>query len=314
MNPDSAPTPRSDAPGAGSPPPLPRADEPIARDVACIHCGYNLRGLSPEGRCPECGRGVLQSLRGDLLQFQHPAYVRRLAAGVGLVLWGLLALGACALGVVAALAWSPAGTLGLQALLYGLVILAGALAVTGAWLVTAREPTRPASTRERALRWAVRVLTTAGLLALANLPVELALTDLRGAPVSAEAYLWIVFGGGLLRFGSVAGSVLLMLHFRRLAGAIPDPALVRHTLAVTWILGAGLAIDAAETFFRDFSAASGADPAGILGCPTLILLLVGGIWWIALLLRYRRRFREQAAAARRNWEPRQARPETGGQT
>lgn len=310
MKPTPAPPPRSDAPSTDGPP----AHEPIARDVACIRCGYNLRGLPAEGRCPECGSGVLQSLRGDLLQFQHPAYVRRLAAGAALVLWGLLAMGACALGVVAALAWSPADTLSLHALLYGLVILAGALAVTGAWLVTSREPTRPANRREQALRWAVRVLTAVGLLALANLPVELALTDLRGAPVSAEAYLWIVFGGGLLRFGGVAGSVLLMVYFRRLARAIPDPALVRHTLAVTWILGTGIAIDAAETFFRDFSAASGADPAGILGCPTLILLLVGGIWWIALLLRYGRRFREQAAAARRHLESRPARPTTGGQT
>ena len=27
----------------------------IACDVACVTCGYNLRGLAPFTKCPECG-------------------------------------------------------------------------------------------------------------------------------------------------------------------------------------------------------------------------------------------------------------------
>jgi hypothetical protein len=27
----------------------------IDHDLICVSCGYNLRGLSPSGRCPECG-------------------------------------------------------------------------------------------------------------------------------------------------------------------------------------------------------------------------------------------------------------------
>jgi acyl carrier protein len=36
-------------------PVLPMAAGVIAGDVACLACGYNLRGLPPFGNCPECG-------------------------------------------------------------------------------------------------------------------------------------------------------------------------------------------------------------------------------------------------------------------
>jgi hypothetical protein len=30
----------------------------IAANIPCLRCGYNLRGLDPQGRCPECGDAV----------------------------------------------------------------------------------------------------------------------------------------------------------------------------------------------------------------------------------------------------------------
>ncbi|MFW6060398.1 MAG: hypothetical protein ACODAQ_09460 [Phycisphaeraceae bacterium] len=38
------------------------ADGRLTADVLCPHCQYNLRGVSPEGSCPECGAAILQSL------------------------------------------------------------------------------------------------------------------------------------------------------------------------------------------------------------------------------------------------------------
>jgi hypothetical protein len=34
----------------------------IDQDRPCGQCGYNLRGLRPEGRCPECGTDVATTL------------------------------------------------------------------------------------------------------------------------------------------------------------------------------------------------------------------------------------------------------------
>ncbi|MHC4415206.1 MAG: hypothetical protein ACYS0G_07980 [Planctomycetota bacterium] len=50
--------------------PLPEPDPPRrARDLAggeviCSRCGYDLRGLSAAGTCPECGTPVERSLHG----------------------------------------------------------------------------------------------------------------------------------------------------------------------------------------------------------------------------------------------------------
>ena len=41
---------------------LPASTVPADSDVLCEHCGYTLNGLSPSGRCPECGEPVAESL------------------------------------------------------------------------------------------------------------------------------------------------------------------------------------------------------------------------------------------------------------
>ena len=38
---------------------------PITFDLPCAECGYNLRGLTTRGGCPECGSAVLVSIYDD---------------------------------------------------------------------------------------------------------------------------------------------------------------------------------------------------------------------------------------------------------
>ncbi|MHC4218780.1 MAG: hypothetical protein ACYSU7_10040 [Planctomycetota bacterium] len=47
----------------------------VPENIPCSRCGYNLRGLLPEERCPECGALVTESLRQPTL---HCHYNRRL--------------------------------------------------------------------------------------------------------------------------------------------------------------------------------------------------------------------------------------------
>ena len=49
----------------------PMTDGPVSTlrtldgDVPCTRWGYNLRGLGPRGRCPECGAGIGRSMRAE---------------------------------------------------------------------------------------------------------------------------------------------------------------------------------------------------------------------------------------------------------
>ena len=45
---------------------LARTDPALSRDILCIECQYNLRGLEIRNRCPECGGPVLQSVLNQL--------------------------------------------------------------------------------------------------------------------------------------------------------------------------------------------------------------------------------------------------------
>lgn len=75
----------------------------LGGDLPCVVCGYNLRGLSIRGVCPECGAGVRATIlavvdphAAVLRPISHP----RLIAG-GLVLWAVAGL------VAALICWAP---------------------------------------------------------------------------------------------------------------------------------------------------------------------------------------------------------------
>src|SRR3990172_7537522 len=62
----------------------------LDQDVICIRCGYNLRGLSLDRVCPECGTPIGRSLHGDLLRFAPPIWLAVLISGVNWILAGML--------------------------------------------------------------------------------------------------------------------------------------------------------------------------------------------------------------------------------
>ncbi len=66
------------------------AEAVIDRDAACVHCGYNLRGLAATGKCPECGREIATSLAiASISSHSDPRWLRQINQG------RMLALGVC---------------------------------------------------------------------------------------------------------------------------------------------------------------------------------------------------------------------------
>jgi len=58
----------------------------VAEDVPCLGCAYNLRGLKVTGDCPECGRAIADSLRGDRLRFADARWLRGVHRGLTCVI------------------------------------------------------------------------------------------------------------------------------------------------------------------------------------------------------------------------------------
>ncbi len=82
---------------------------PLDRDLPCRDCGYNLRGLSTDGRCPECSLSVAESNRGDAIEHANPAWLSVLYRGA---LWARIGWFASAVvvipqGIALCAGWPP---------------------------------------------------------------------------------------------------------------------------------------------------------------------------------------------------------------
>ncbi len=62
----------------------------IEGDLPCATCGYNLRTLPREGRCPECGQDVRDSILPTSPRFESWKEMRRVRVGAGLLVLSFL--------------------------------------------------------------------------------------------------------------------------------------------------------------------------------------------------------------------------------
>ena len=109
----------------------------------CLSCGYDLKGLSSAGVCPECNAPVLRSLQGDLLQYASLGYLKTLKQGcliveisfaASIILGGLGIAGA--ISSAALLGSARAG----EFIAAGAEALGATIGLLGWWIFSSQDP------------------------------------------------------------------------------------------------------------------------------------------------------------------------------
>ena len=199
-------------------------------DLPCIRCGYNLRELSPDGRCPECGTPIHRSIHGDLLSAADPAWLTRVSRGFTLIKAASVTLASIALFLVLALTfrapWIP--EIVLRVVETGLrlgVSVSVILVLLGIFALTTPDPRVSLTEQPVALRRIVRGPALAGfLIGLLLYGLKLLVTAGGGVDPLVRSVAGWTFGCALA-FTWVAGS----FYLARLGERIPDMELAKRT-------------------------------------------------------------------------------------
>lgn len=200
----------------------------------CIACGYDLKGLAREDRCPECGRHVRASHHGPTLDRADAHWAHAVRSGQRQIAWAstLLTVGALLFAVAYLVFFfqvfdDPRAVIRLGVFTIGpFVALGFTLLISGGVRVTAREPTTyPEMPERRACRGFLWAILTLGAL-LAPTPLLLALGGSVSRTIAwcADILLLALVGAGLMLAWYAAR------YLARLAVRAPDgklPASVR---------------------------------------------------------------------------------------
>lgn len=204
----------------------------LDEDVTCIQCGYNLRGLTTDGRCPECSAAVERSLRDNRLQFADADWLGRVKLGADLLYCGIVV--SILLVAITALCSVWIGASGLAgALMFVIetVWLAWPVFYLGSIaLLTTREPRLERNAFDPTSRGVTRV----GAILLFFCHALNCVYSFPGRSGGTEPQL-LVAAGMLCAYVTLLGK---FTYARSLALRIPDERLARSTTIVKWGLAA----------------------------------------------------------------------------
>lgn len=263
----------------------------IADDVSCRKCGYNLRGLLPDGICPECSGQVVRSLQGNRLSLCNPIWVRTLATGAGFVALGVTIL---SLDVTrSTLGFGNRLPTWLGKTLFGGWMLSASI---GFWRVTTAEPWNPGEPSFLSARSVARYVP----LAMASTVIASYFVS-RWKGISLEPFFALFACEGLVL--AISGT----RHFRLLAQRIPDFAMMRWLGIVKWVsvvlLGLALLGYAAQLVSPASKAYPPTSPATqYIGCALAWGLPAVLLWFVSVFVRLWIAIRDEARLAAAQWQ------------
>jgi hypothetical protein len=288
----------------------------------CYRCGYDLRGVSDDQPCTECGLLAARSRRPtDELHETRPGWLRRLSFGVWLILLGLAML----------VAWpyltfvfrfngpvqNATGYAFKAHMIWAGADLAAMLFVTGIVLLTSVEGYEPADQQDR---WRRRWLRLAALPPIIALAITHVTTQYQVSAMTAwmagrrnyvntpsEFLAMIVFL--LLTIGLVPLPLLLMVQLRSLAKRARNADLAEHCVIVgvgntiTLIYGPILRwiINSPETFGLSPNWYNRSTIALVMVGTLIALSLLFALWNVYLLVRFAIAFGSASRKLRRQW-------------
>ena len=229
-----------DAPAPGMPPSLFDAEGTIVTDLSCRRCSYNLRGLTNDRRCPECGTPVGLSTHGNLLRYADPDWVERLSRGGKLIMqaltaWVLTVIVMACGGIAAVPMLMELGASSMLGVLVRLLVTLWMMVVMaalyyGVWLITAPDPSRVGEDQYATSRRLTRIGVLAGAVQMVTHRLS-------------ELYIWSSGIGILLAVLTVITFVVLIVgvlaylrYLQQLALRIPDEALSQRGRTLFWLL------------------------------------------------------------------------------
>ncbi|MCH7791931.1 MAG: hypothetical protein IID31_06595 [Planctomycetes bacterium] len=260
----------------------------VPRGTPCPRCGYELTGLSAEGRCPECGSPVAAALRPDHLVYSSPDYVAKLHMGAFLV---VLSLAILIVHFIGGTFFAFAGRIGGAggAALFSIVGFAnGILALIGWWLLSSPDPGKAGVDRGATSRRVLRVLLS---VRIAILAFSLVLGFVTVSPWSMPLMLMVT---GVDQIVFLAAFVTSLVYLKTLAGRMPGGAIEREVDVVLkfGIVVLVLVVAVVGLAIMGMIGGLGVIVGVCLMIPTLLMMLILFVLYIFLLDRTRQALKE----------------------